>query len=288
MKIGFFGTGLMGRPMAARLIKLGYTVVVYNRTREKALPLEELGAIVAMSSQDAISQVDCIILMLSDAQAIQQVLFSLSRSLTLGARTIIQMGTISPSQSMQLNDLVDIVGGQYFEAPVLGSIAEAEAGNLQVMFGGSAEQFTEWLPMLQCFGRQPLHVGEVGKAAALKLALNQLIASMTASFCLSMAYVQRQGLDVEMFMNILRQSALYAPTFDKKLPRYLSQDYANGNFPTKHLVKDIKLFLDEAQAAQLNTVVLEAVYKLALATNQSGFADSDYAAIFELVKQQVK
>ncbi len=98
-------------------------------------------------------------------------------------------------------------------------------------------------------GREPQRIGPVGSAVALKLALNHLIAAETSAFALSLELVQRSGVAVETFMAILRESALYAPTFDKKLPRLLKRDYHHPNFSTRHLLKDLRLCCQEARAA---------------------------------------
>ena len=167
MKVAVIGTGLMGRPIAERILAAGYGVVVYNRTPAKAEPLASLGAGIAESADHAIRSAETVILMLTDAGAIREVLFQQSDSRVLRGRTIIQMGTISPKESIELAKQVAQRGGDYLEAPVLGSIPEANAGSLLVMVGGSEEQFQRWLSLLKCFGSEPIIIGEVGKASAL-------------------------------------------------------------------------------------------------------------------------
>ena len=114
------------------------------------------------------------------------------------------------------------------------------------MVGSTPVQFERWKELLQNFCPEPIYVGEVGTAAAMKLALNQLIAGLTSTFALSLGFVRLSGLKVEQFMDVVRQSALYAPTFEKKLARMCEGNYANPNFPTKHLLKDTNLFLNQA------------------------------------------
>ena len=284
MKIGFIGTGLMGLPMAKRVLEAQLSLIAYNRTLDKLEPLKTAGAAIAPSAENLIQQADCIVLMLTNAQAIQEVLQLGEQSLSLAGKTIIQMGTIAPSESRAICDAVTAAGGAYLEAPVLGSIPEAKAGNLIVMVGATTEQFDQWQPVLKCFGSKPLLVGSVGAAAAIKLALNQLIGSLTSAFSTSLSFVQQQGADVEQFMSILRESALYAPTFDKKLQRMLDQNYANPNFPTKHLLKDTGLFLDEAQTLGLHTEIPEAVNTILQRAIAQGLAEADYCALFSAVK----
>jgi 3-hydroxyisobutyrate dehydrogenase len=282
VKIGLIGTGLMGAPMAERLLANQIPLVLYNRTPEKLESLQSLGADVASSVSDLLHQCDAVILMLSDAAAIQSVILVDEVKPSLVGRTVIQMGTIGPNESRHIAETVQANGGDYLEAPVLGSIPEAKTGQLQVMVGATPEQFQQWVPILQHLGT-PMLIGKVGTAAALKLALNQLISSLTTAFALSLGFVQRQGVEVEPFMQILRQSALYAPTFDKKLQRMVEQNYANPNFPTKHLLKDTKLFLTEAETAGLQVDSLTGVRQILEMACSLGLADADYSALFAAV-----
>lgn len=276
----------MGQPLVQRLLSAQISVIVWNRTESKLAPLQAAGATIASSPTDAIAASDCLILMLSDAAAIEQVLLSDSAKLHLQGRTIVQMGTISPTQSQAIRDRVVAAGGDYLEAPVLGSIPEAETGKLIVMVGASPEQYQTWLTLLQNFGPEPRLIGPVGTAAAVKLALNQLIASLTSAFALSLSFVEQQGVEVETFMHILRQSALYAPTFDKKLQRMLDRNYANPNFPTKHLLKDTNLFLNEAKLSGLNAHSLEGVRQIIEIAQQIGLKEADYSSLFSAVYPQ--
>lgn len=276
----------MGQPMAQRLLEAQQYVVAYNRTPSKLEPLREAGAEIANSPDEAIGASECIILMLTNAQAIHEVLLSESSKPKLADRTVIQMGTISPTDSKAIRDEVVAAGGEYLEAPVLGSIPEAKAGKLMVMVGASPEQFQKWSEFLQHFGPEPVHMGAVGAAAAVKLALNQLIASLTTAFALSLGFVQRQGVEVEPFMQILRQSALYAPTFDKKLQRMRDRNYDNPNFPTKHLLKDTNLFLTEAESVGLNVSSLEGVRQILEIAQQLGLSEADYSSLFSAVNPQ--
>jgi 3-hydroxyisobutyrate dehydrogenase len=287
MKIGFLGTGLMGAPMVARLLAVGITVIAYNRTAEKLTPLQQLGAKIATSPDQVIKEVDCLILMLTNALAIQEVLGLNSVQSNLNNRTIIQMGTIAPSESKQLRDKIVAQGGEYLEAPVLGSIPEAKNGTLLVMVGATEKQFEQWSNLLTYFGSEPMLIGEVGSAAALKLALNQLIASLTSAFALSLAFLSKQEVNIEKFMTILRQSALYAPTFDKKLTRMLEKNYANPNFPTKHLLKDVNLFLEESEKLDLTAFNLTGVQRILEKALEMGLAEEDYSALYAAISTEL-
>ena len=283
MKVALIGTGLMGRPMGERVLAAGYHLTVFNRSREKAELLRSSGAEIAATAAEAIGSAECVLLMLADGIAIREVLFDENSKPDLGQRTVIQMGTISPTESIGFHKEVLERGGDYLEAPVLGSIPEASAGKLLIMVGASKPQFDKWSTLLECFGSEPLLIGEVGKAAAVKLALNQLIASLTVGFASSLGLVQSLGIEAGLFMKILRQSALYAPIFDKKLQLMLDRDYGIGNFPSKHLFKDVALFSAAAQTVNLETIGIEAIHRLLEITLEKGYADGDYSALFEAV-----
>jgi 3-hydroxyisobutyrate dehydrogenase len=288
MKIAFLGTGLMGRPMAERLLSSGHLLVVYNRTREKAEPLAAAGAELAATPQAALTGAELVILMLADAAAIEETLFANAVAPKLPAGlTLVQMGTISPPQSRGFKERWEKAGGEYLEAPVLGSTPQAREGNLVVMVGSTEDQYERWLPVLERFSPDPLYIGPVGKASALKLALNQLIASLTAAFSFSLGLVRRSLVDVDQFMKILRSSSLFAPTFDQKLPRYLRRDFSAPHFPTRHLLKDVRLVLEEGKSAGLSTEALEGVREIVEKAVAVGLGEEDYSSIYEAVDPAV-
>lgn len=283
MKVAFLGTGLMGLPMATRLLENNIELIAYNRTPEKLKPLKAAGAQVTTEPREAILAGDCIVLMLTNVAAIYSVLLSDTCWRTLSERTVIQMGTITPTESRQIRDAVIAAGGEYLEAPVLGSIPEAKAGKLIVMVGSQKQEYQRYLYLLKNFSSEPIYIGPVGTAAALKLALNQLIASLTSAFALSLSFAKSNYVDVDVFMQILRESALYAPTFDKKLPRMENEDFANPNFPTKHLLKDTNLFIEEARNIGLNVSTIEGVRKILEKAIKMSLANEDYSSLFAAI-----
>ncbi len=288
MFYGFIGTGLMGYPMAQQLLTADLPLTVYNRSQVKAQPLAQEGATVVSSALEVLQCSDCIVLMLTDTEAIRSTVLSDDTSRkSLAGRTIIQMGTIAPEESQQLAQDIEALKGAYFECPVLGSIPEAKAGTLILMVGSTPEQFDQWQAFLKHFGPTPQHIGPVGAGMALKLAMNQLIGSLTTAFALSLAYAQRHQVATEQLMDILRNSALYAPTFDKKLHRMLDRNFANPNFPSKHLAKDINLFLKSAKPLGLATESLDGVQSILEQAMAAGLVDTDYSALYSIVNPEV-
>ena len=276
------GIGLMGQAFVERYLSQGFTVRIFNRSHDHIKDLAESGVIVCSTADELISLSSTIILMVSDAEAINN-LMQLDKQKDLQGKTILQMATISPRQSKEIGEIISSCGGHYLEAPVLGSIPEAKTGTLIIMAGGSKDVFEDVLPALQVLGTAPRYIGETGSAAALKLAMNQLIASLTAGFSLSLGYAIKNDVDTDLFMETVRESALYAKTYDKKLQKYLHRDFGTANFSTRHLLKDIRLFIDDAKAAGLNTDALEGIERITNKTVENGLDLMDYSSIYQVI-----
>lgn len=277
----------MGLPMAEKLAAAHLPVVAFNRTAAKLDPLRSAGVTVTTSASEVLQQCAVVITMLTHAAAIQEVLLTDEARQHLSGRTVIQMGTIAPHESKNLQQEIAVAGGEYLEAPVLGSIPQVKAGQLQIMVGATPAQFQQQFSLLNHLGT-PRLIGSVGTAAALKLSLNQLIASLTTAFALSLGFVQRQGVEVETFMEILRESALYAPTFDKKLQRMVEYHFDDPNFPTQHLLKDVNLFLTEAIPQGLEVEALQGVQQILQQACAADLAMADYSALFAVVCPQLE
>jgi 3-hydroxyisobutyrate dehydrogenase len=284
MRIGFVGTGLMGTPMVQRLATSGYDVRVYNRTRTKALRLVGDSVEVAETPVEVFAYGHCTVVMVSDAAATHAVLDALGERPDLHGHTVIQMSTIGPWESRALETRVTAQGGAYLEAPVLGSTPDAAGGRLVVLVGASTELFARWSTLLEHFGPEPIRVGEVGQAAATKLALNQLIASLTVAFSYSLALVSKSGVDVECFMRILRESKLHAPFFDAKLPRLRERRFTGAHFPLVHLRKDVRLTRHAGEFLGIDTTALAGVQALIDRAVALGLGRADATAVHEAVE----
>ena len=286
MDIGIIGIGLMGKAFVERYLAQGFTVRIFNRTHDNIKDLLENGVIVCSTAVELINLSSTIILMVSDADAISNLLQldkQGDKQKDLQGKTILQMATISPRQSKKIGKAISSCGGHYLEAPVLGSIPEAKTGTLIIMAGGSKDLFEDALTTLQVLGTAPRYIGKTGSAAALKLAMNQLIAALTAGFSLSLGYAIKNGVDTDLFMETVRESALYAKTYDKKLQKYLHRDFGTANFSTQHLLKDIRLFIEDAKAAGLNTDALEGIERITSRTVEDGMELMDYSSIYEVI-----
>lgn len=285
MKVSVLGAGLMGSPFCLRLLGEGHEVTVYNRSSDKLTHLISKGANITTNPCDAIANSKIIIMMLSGYSAITEVLFS--TPIDMKDKLFVQMGTISPNESRELFTRISRLGAKYIEAPVLGSIPEALSGKLIVMVGGGLDDFNYVVPILDCLGEKPILIGDVGTAAALKLAMNQLIAALTTAFSLSLGFCMRNGVDTEIYMDVVRKSALYAQTYDKKLKKYLERNFDGANFSAKHLNKDVNLFLADAESLGMDCSSLQGIAKITTQAIKQGLGDKDYSAIYEIINPEV-
>lgn len=278
--IGIAGAGTMGAALARRFLTRDYQVHVYNRTPEKVRPLQESGARPATGPEQLLERVPVVLNLLRDGGATRQVL--LAAGLDWQGRLLIQMATIAIEESRSLAQEITDRGGQYLEAPVLGSVPQVMSGELMIMVGGRRCLFDAQQPLLQVLTeRDCVYVGPVGSAAAMKLAFNQLIASLTTAFAASHAFLKKEALPMDLFMDLLRKSALYAPTFDKKLTMMEARHFDPTNFSLENMHKDIRLIESAFQSRGISNLVLQAVRTIVERSMEKRMGDADYSALYE-------
>lgn len=283
MNISVIGAGLMGGAIAQKLFEHKNHVIAFNRTKNKLDHLKLIGVEISDTPLEAVERSDIVILMLTDGNVIRSVMIDEKILQSIKNKLVIQMGTILPEESKEFQRLFNESGAEYIEAPVLGSIPQILNETLIVLVGSSKEQFEKYKNTFSSFSKDIYYIGEVGQAAAIKLAFNNLIASLIPAFSLSIGIVKKSNLDVNIFMEILRKSALYAPTFDGKLSLILTENFSNANFPTKHLLKDGKLIEKFAEGLNLNTKIINALNSVIEEAVNSGFSDSDYSSVYKAI-----
>jgi 3-hydroxyisobutyrate dehydrogenase len=282
MNVAILGTGLLGEAIGKRLLSRAHDLIVWNRTREKTAQLVQEGAAVADSPGDAVSHAEIVLTVLKDGPVTEEVLFERAAH-ELAGRSVLQMGTIAPQESVRLAHQAEKLGADYLEAPVLGSSPEALEGKLLIMSAGPEELYGRLESLLHDLGTRVSHLGEVGKAASLKLALNQLLVAEVAAFALSLAMVREAEVPVEVFMDIIGRSSIQSPQFEKKLPRMVQRDFRDPHFPVSHMLKDIDLVLDEAERHELGTEGLLGIRSVVKRTLDEGFTDVDYSALYNAI-----
>lgn len=228
MTTGFAGLGLMGEPMAANLLKAGAKLLVWNRTASKCNQLVALGAEVAEDLDHLFHASAEVVLMLKDAEAIDQVLDRHGPGFPSRVRgkTIIQSGTVHPGYSEQLANDIEGVGGYYVEAPVSGSRGPAKSGELVVMLAGDEGRAAEVASLLKPVLSQSFFCGAPPKALQMKLAVNHFLITMVASLCESFNFARSAGLDMEIFRSILDAGPMSSAVSRAKLAKLTSRDFS--------------------------------------------------------------
>ncbi|MBO9673170.1 MAG: NAD(P)-dependent oxidoreductase [Sphingobacteriaceae bacterium] len=279
-KIGWIGLGNMGTPMAEQLIKAGYTVTVYNRSKEKEAALKEMGALIAETPQNLISQTEVIVLMVSDDAAIEQI-FKGPEGLfgaEISGKVMINMSTVSPDISKEMASLCKEKGAEYLDAPVSGSVKQAETGQLVIMVGGDETAFEKVKPILEKLGKMAVRLGDAGTGNVAKLAVNSLLALYTQGLAETVVFANQQGIKTESLLNLLNNGAI-ANIFTKIKGDAIIADNYKPAFALKHIVKDLRL----AKAIGLDSPLAKtALQTFEAATGKYG--EEDLIAVIKQVK----
>jgi 3-hydroxyisobutyrate dehydrogenase-like beta-hydroxyacid dehydrogenase len=281
MRVAFLGLGIMGRSMAANLVKAGHEVTVWNRT-----PKTVEGARVAASPAEAAQVAEVVWMCVSDTKAVEAVLFGpngVESSLTQGM-VIVDSSTISPSATHQFAERVKARGVDYADAPVTGSKIAAEAGSLIFMVGADESVLARLQPLFQAMGKQVFHMGETGKGQATKLAMNLQIALIYEGFAEALTLATKLGVDINRLLPLVQASMVRSGVVDYKAPFVLKRDFS-ANFPLRLMLKDIHLTLDAAKESRVRLPGLEAVSEIYEMATEDGHQDLDYAATITLLEK---
>ena len=285
-KIGFIGTGLMGRGMARSLIRKGYTVRIYNRTRAKAEEVAELGGTVADTPAEAARDADVIVTMLADPAALLGVVegeHGILASIRPGA-VLIDSSTVSPPTTHRVLELLKAGGADMLDAPVFGSKNEAEKGELGFIVGGTPEVLARVQDVLDCMGRTN-HVGANGMGAYAKLVVNLVIAGTLQAFNESMVLATKAGIDPEKMLQIILSSRARSGIIEMKAPQILNRDFT-AFFPLQLMAKDMRLVLESATSLGLQLPVVATLNEMYTKCIAAGLATEDFAATIKPLEKQ--
>ncbi len=282
MRVAFLGMGIMGRPMAANLVKAGHEVTIWNRTAGKDVE----GARTASSPADAARGAEVVWMCVSDTKAVEKVLFGaggVEESLADGM-TIADSSTISPSATLRFAERVKARGVAYVDTPVTGSKIAAEAGSLIFMAGGDESALARLDPLFKAMGKQVFHMGETSKGQATKLAMNLQIALIYEGFAEALTLATKLGVDIARLMPLVQASMVRSGVVDYKAPFILKRDFS-PNFPLRLMLKDIHLALDAAKESRVRLPGLEAVEEVYDLAAEEGHQDLDYSATLTLLEK---
>ncbi|BBI32082.1 hypothetical protein KCTCHS21_14810 [Cohnella abietis] len=278
--IGFIGLGTMGEPMAANLIRKGYSVLVYNRTPGKEEQLIELGADVVASPLEVAKRVEVIITMISNDQAIEEVYFGengIFKTLQPGT-TIIDNSTISPTLAKRLATEATNRFCDFIDAPVTGSKPAAIDGTLLFMAGGDKQTIDDNQDIFLTMGREVIYMGEHGSGATAKLAHNTIVGINAAGLVEGMAIAAKSGINVSSFLRVVQAGGAASKQADLKGQKIIDHDFS-VQFSLSLMLKDLRLSSVLTDSLGVSTPMLESAKSLFQLGQAAGYGESDLAAL---------
>jgi 3-hydroxyisobutyrate dehydrogenase-like beta-hydroxyacid dehydrogenase len=276
-KVAVVGLGAMGSRIARRLLDSGHELVVWNRDPARTAPLTAAGAVAAESPADAARQAEAVITMVSNPDALRDVTegqAGVGEGLT-PPTTLIQMSTVGTEATERLAAALPADAG-LLDAPVLGSVAEAETGTLKIYAAGEEPLVERWTPLLSTLG-SVIHVGPVGAGSAAKLVANAVLVGVIGVLGEALAVAQGLNLPREVAFEVLETTAL-ADQAKRRRPSVESGEYP-PRFALSLARKDGDLILEAAASSGLDLRVTEAARTWLADAEAAGLGDEDYSAV---------
>jgi len=278
--VGFIGLGLMGKPMAGNLLKAGFPLIVWNRTKSRADELVSEGARLAAEPWDVSAHADVLITMVSDPAAVAMVLWGPKGALqTLrSGTTMIDSSTVSPELARRASQACAAKGADYLDAPVTGGDWGAKKGELVFMIGGKPEVFERVKPVFEAMGKKFFLLGPNGAGQTVKLAMNLLLALEVQALAEALELVTRSGISGEKLVEVMQSSMARAGVLDVKAPFMLKNEFP-ASFPLRLMHKDIRLALELAKEKGISLPAGTAAFATYSAVKDASKDDPDYAAV---------
>lgn len=276
--IALRGTGTMGLPIGANLIKAGLPLRAWDRSPDRARPLAAQGATVAASPGDAVAGADVVLTVLFDADSVAEVMRQAAGRFAPSA-TWIQITTVGLAGAERLARLADELGLAFVDSPVLGTKQPAQDGALVVLAAGPAEAEPTCQPIFDAIGSRTIWLAGAGAASRLKLVVNAWVLAATEGIAESLRLAEALDLDPALFLEALRGGALDAPYLRLKGAAMLAGDWA-PSFGLGIADKDARLILAAAGSAGVRMAIIEVVHEYFSRAVEAGHGEKDMAAIF--------
>ena len=286
-KIGFIGIGVMGGPMALNLMRAGYELTVYSRTRAKCEAVLSAGARWADSPAACAEGQDAVLTMVGFPKDVEQVYFGQSgifASVRPGM-LLIDLTTTSPKLSKRIFEEAKKRGADALDAPVSGGDTGAKAGTLAIMVGGEEAAFERARPILEAMGKNVVYEGPAGSGQHTKMANQIAIAGAVSGVCEAIAYGRAEGLDLERMLATISTGAAGSWQMTGNGPKMISGDFAPG-FYIKHFIKDMRIAGEEAQDAGLSLAMLDRVLAMYRELDAQGLGDFGTQALIRYYDQK--
>lgn len=259
-KIGFIGVGIMGKSMVRNLMKAGFELHIYARTKSKVEDVISEGAIFHESIKSCVEGCDAVITIVGFPKDVEEVYFDKDNILdsAMQGAYLIDMTTTSPQIAEKIYAEGTKRGFHVLDAPVTGGDTGAKAGTLSILVGGEKEDYEACMPLFEAMGTNINYQGKAGCGQHCKLANQIMIAGTLSGVCEALTYAKEQGLDLDTVMKSVATGAAGSKQLDTFGPKIINEDYAPGFF-MKHFIKDMKLALVEANRKGLSLDVLSLV-----------------------------
>ncbi|HXS43281.1 MAG TPA: NAD(P)-dependent oxidoreductase [Solirubrobacteraceae bacterium] len=283
-RIGFVGLGIMGGRMAANLARAGHELVVFNRTRERAEAwIAEHGGTLAPTPAAVGAQVEVVITMVVDGDQVEHVLLGPDGVAGGAAPGVlcVDMSTIAPAQTRAIGAALAERGLRFVGAPVTGSSPKAEDGTLTIMVGGAEEDVARARPLFEVMGEVVVHVGPLGQGQVVKLINNAVAAANASTLAQALIVGRATGVDLDALVEVMAAGSGASTMLALKAGPMRAHDYATL-FKLEHMLKDVRLCLEEGQAAGVPFPAAAAAREALTAGMGRGLADADFAAIVEV------
>jgi len=284
--VGFLGLGIMGSRMAANVASAGFPLTVWTHTPGKAERwASEHGATAFATPAEVAERSDIVVSMVVDGEQVASVLLG-EDGVIQAARPgllCVDMSTIAPPDTRRIGAALGERAVRMLDAPVTGSSPRAEDGSLTIMVGGEAEDFDRARPLLETMGRLIAHVGALGQGEMLKLINNSLGAANAAAAAEALLLARATGIDLDAFVEITSAGSGGSVQLELKAGSMRDHDYTTL-FKTAHMLKDVRLCLEEAQTAGVPFPSAAHARDLLAATMGRGHGEQDYASIIEAVE----
>lgn len=273
-KIGFIGVGIMGKSMVRNLMKAGFELHIYARTKSKVEDVIAEGAVFHESIGACVKDCDAVITIVGFPQDVEEVYFDAGNiidSAKAGAY-LIDMTTTSPQLAEKIYKVGKEKGFHVLDAPVTGGDTGAKAGTLSILVGGDKADYEVCMPLFEAMGTNINYQGNAGAGQHCKLANQILIAGALSGVCEALAYVKAKGLDADTVLKSLSSGAAGSAQLTNLGPKIVKEDYAPGFF-MKHFIKDMKLALIESNMSGLDLGILSQALANCEELEAEGFGD---------------
>jgi len=286
VKVGFIGLGIMGKPMAQNLLKAGFELTVYNRTKPSLDVLVAAGAKVAASPKEVAERSDFVITIVTDSEAVKEVVLG-KDGVIEGAHpglVVIDMSTISPSVTRSVSASLAAKGAAMLDAPVSGGDTGARQGTLTIMVGGPDQAFEDSLPILKAMGKKVEHMGGTGAGQLTKLANQILVACNMVGVCECLNFAKKAGLDVGKVIDSLSAGAATSWSLVNLGPKVEKRDFAPG-FKVKLLQKDLRYLLSAADDLNAPLPATALVHQLYAQLEERGLGEVGTQALITAIEE---